>query len=551
MDYIHDIKAFAARMSAVAEEKLAIVDGGTYNEYMRLYSDRTSRRPSFSENDRASDSEEHLQFEVLLGELQQAATAPSLLSSPEEGSILFSDPSCWSEVGDAVECLSLALEKCLFFGAEGSRPDFWHVVCRAADIDAEGQKGQGYPSSGTVNGEAGKDPMPVGSCDGEATPNADGVGHSVPGGLALVVSRLVRVRTGYGLCRAWVRGLLGVGPAAVERELRQSVWAAGVAAASETATPVSQRGEAGDGAQVGAESNPGGTFPSAGATEMKITCGQEGTTAEAGTTTDPQPVGGVVQPKEDKEERCGEGDMLQPRHRQSPQTPMAVPGTQGGTVHASTMEQGKPCKEEPLAPSLSSPAASSPFPSPPVEATVVDAPSAGTSPRGGDKEQGRGGGDEDTSNYQGGGGPVLPLWLRPGGGGRACTAVIQCLSRVQTALSERGLSIRPRLDDASLDRENLSAITTYSWPGFQKDALRCTVRGGGVPEANGDYAPVASGGHEDQVAGGEDSVGAAAAAAAAAEAGNGLLLVGPNGFEIRQGWSGSSVVSPWHELMQV
>lgn len=38
MEYLKEFQAFAGRFSAAAEEKLTSVDGGTYNEYIRLYS---------------------------------------------------------------------------------------------------------------------------------------------------------------------------------------------------------------------------------------------------------------------------------------------------------------------------------------------------------------------------------------------------------------------------------------------------------------------------------------------------------------------------------
>lgn len=40
MDYLKEFQAFAGRFSAAAEDKLAEVDGGTYNEFFRFYSRR-------------------------------------------------------------------------------------------------------------------------------------------------------------------------------------------------------------------------------------------------------------------------------------------------------------------------------------------------------------------------------------------------------------------------------------------------------------------------------------------------------------------------------
>lgn len=38
MEYLKEFQAFAGRFSAAAEDKLARVDGGTYNEFFRFYS---------------------------------------------------------------------------------------------------------------------------------------------------------------------------------------------------------------------------------------------------------------------------------------------------------------------------------------------------------------------------------------------------------------------------------------------------------------------------------------------------------------------------------
>lgn len=40
MDYLKEFQALAGRFSAAAEDKLASVDGGTYKEFIRFYSQR-------------------------------------------------------------------------------------------------------------------------------------------------------------------------------------------------------------------------------------------------------------------------------------------------------------------------------------------------------------------------------------------------------------------------------------------------------------------------------------------------------------------------------
>lgn len=40
MEYLKEFQAFAGRFSAAADERLHRIDGGTYNEFFRLYSRR-------------------------------------------------------------------------------------------------------------------------------------------------------------------------------------------------------------------------------------------------------------------------------------------------------------------------------------------------------------------------------------------------------------------------------------------------------------------------------------------------------------------------------
>lgn len=40
MEYFKEFQAFAGRFSAAADERLHRIDGGTYNEFFRLYSRR-------------------------------------------------------------------------------------------------------------------------------------------------------------------------------------------------------------------------------------------------------------------------------------------------------------------------------------------------------------------------------------------------------------------------------------------------------------------------------------------------------------------------------
>lgn len=119
----------------------------------------------------------------------------------------------------------------------------------------------------------------------------------------------------------------------------------------------------------------------------------------------------------------------------------------------------------------------------------------------------------------------LPLWLRPG---RQGASVVDELCRVVVELSgrlkERGLTVRPSLDHAWLDQENVAAATTYTWPQFRRTKLRCYVRGAGLSAANGEYLPAErpDDGEGASVYGGDSSGGSFP----------GLSLIGPNGCNI-------------------
>ncbi|CAM9788657.1 unnamed protein product [Laminaria digitata] len=109
---------------------------------------------------------------------------------------------------------------------------------------------------------------------------------------------------------------------------------------------------------------------------------------------------------------------------------------------------------------------------------------------------------------------ALPLWLRPGlQGASILDDICRFMGEFSGRLEERGLSIRPSLDHAWLDQENIAAVTTYTWPRFPQERLRCYVRGAGLSLANGTYSPS----ELDE-----------------GESGASLTLVGPNGCQICQ-----------------
>lgn len=115
----------------------------------------------------------------------------------------------------------------------------------------------------------------------------------------------------------------------------------------------------------------------------------------------------------------------------------------------------------------------------------------------------------------------LPLWLRPGPrGGAFLDDLCRSLAGFQDRLIANGLSLRPSLDHAWLDKENIAAETTYTWPGFRREKLRCRVHGAGISAANGEYSPVKM----------EESDGTSGNVKGDLR---GLLLVGPGGCQIK------------------
>lgn len=166
--------------------------------------------------------------------------SPSLLSVPPEGTVLHLG-TAEREVGGALSHLCVALEKCLFFGAEGSMPDFWWVLDRASEGGAAGGGG----SEGlTLDGEG----MDAG--DGSGAKGGGGgsdirATKTTPEPLAASVHRLTRVHTGHARCRAWARGLLGMDGASAEAELRNAAASVAHLATATTDEPA-PRAETGD-----------------------------------------------------------------------------------------------------------------------------------------------------------------------------------------------------------------------------------------------------------------------------------------------------------------
>lgn len=93
---------------------------------------------------------------------------------------------------------------------------------------------------------------------------------------------------------------------------------------------------------------------------------------------------------------------------------------------------------------------------------------------------------------------ALPLWLRPGPQG---ASVLEDLCRFvrefSSRLEEKGLSVRSSLDHAWLDQENIAAATTYNWPRFPREQLRCYAWGAGLSAVNGKYSPAERGESSD------------------------------------------------------
>lgn len=412
----------------------------------------------------AEDDEEQRQIDILLEELQLATEAPALLSAPE-GTVLH---TCAVEtgVGPALAHLCVALEKCLFFGAGGAAPDFWEILWQAGRHDFPAAAGFFFlEESSTAR------------CAIPGTDNYDGViaqgaasvdnlvlcgnASSLPGtgdNFSAVVSSLMRVQTGHGRCRAWARGLLGLeGMSTAETELRKAAAAAAM---------------------------------------LRYTAG----VAATSTTNVIDNSGGVVVKKaavsDDVDLVAATADTSS-RHDASestsndPSTASDDPDAGGGSSSGSGDR-------------------SSVKPAPTHDTTIhVDK------------------GDYDQSSLMPRDRPhrllpphLLPLWLRPGSQGASILDYIcACLGSFQGRLIERGLSVRSSLDHAWLDQENIAAITTYTWPRFPRELLRCFVRGAGLLSVDGEYAPVA-----DPTIESEGGI-----------AGNGsLVLIGPNGCQIRR-----------------
>lgn len=389
--------------------------------------------------------------------------SPPLLSAPQ-GTVLHTG-AVEMGVGPALSHLCVALEKCLFFGAEGSTPDFWHVLRGAGGGNDHPSVGTDHvgPSSGQRQAAGEVLAAPQGGektsdavTSGDTTENENMVnGADTPGQndrsvLSARVRRLTRVHTDHGRCRAWARGLLGIDSMAVEEELRRAVEAAVEAAASKQADDDARAHEA---AVQTAEGGDGGS---------------EGEKEEATRRSHDSGDRGVVPLTEQSETSQSDPDA-------------------GGGFSSSRR---------------------------------VASPVAGDVPHV-DKDDG--GGEGFCVAVAAASPPfaVLPLWLRPGPQGASIVEeVCRLMREFFVRLDDKSLSIRPSLDHVWLDKENIAAATTYTWPRFPRNKLRCYVRGAGLGAANGEYSPVQTD-ESDQRDGGS------------------LVLVGPNGCQIcRQACAG-------------
>ena len=349
--------------------------------------------------------DEQWQIDALLEELRLAMEAPDLQSAPS-GTVLHTDAT-EAGVGPALSQVFVTLEKCLFFGAKGSAPDFWWVLRRVGgtNLCSSNAEVTGIRSSGGVTTDGvdqvkatvQPDPGPA-AVDGTLIrETAEAKEGSVPECLVFTVSELTRVHTGHGRCRAWTRGLLGLDGAVVEKALQR---AAGVAAhfVGGLANPSAQ--EAWNDGAEGVNGNPGSVVSVRGKVDTHHDGLKSGVNAK-----------------------------------------QADPDAGGGSSVASD----------------------------PRVTPADDNRDGSASPPPGN----------------------LPLWLRPGPQG---VSILEDLCKFcrdfQTRLNERGLSVRPSLDHAWLDQENIAAATTYTWPRFPREELRCSVRGAGLAAANGEYSPV-------------------------------------------------------------
>lgn len=339
-------------------------------------------------------------------------------------------------VGPALSQLCIALEKCLFFGADDSTPDFWWVLRQACDDDDQALAAACDAPRGLGSGRREGDDTTFGGHSSPTTRSApdDALAacERTPEALTSIVCRLTRVHTGHARCRAWARGLLGLDGTSVEGELRR---AAEVAAKHGITRPVVADMIGGEDEQALSVTTSMG----------EATCEQT-ECAGAGLPND----GGTSSPTDD----------------------------QLDVSESSPNDGGGGADESRIAPAARG--------VPPIDRH--DRPSI-QPPSG-----------------------ALPLWLRPGlQGASILDDVCRFIGEFSGRLEEKGLSIRPSLDHAWLGQENIAAVTTYTWPRFPRERLRCYVRGAGLSLANGTYSPV----ELDE-----------------GESGGSLMLVGPNGCQI-------------------
>lgn len=363
--------------------------------------------------DSAVDDEQR-QIDILIEQLQQSIEAPELHSAPS-GTVLHTGAT-EAEVGPALNHVCVSLEKCLFFGAKGSAPDFWWIIERAgrlntgsADAKPDGTRSSGGVTDSTEHIIATNRKSDAGLAAIDGT--AEVVKDSSPEPLALTVSGLTHVQTGHGRCRAWARALLGLDGTNAQEELQR--------------------------------------------------------VSEA-----------VIQ----EDERLVETYEIDYR-KGARNVRGSLQGSDGGILSGINVKHADP-----------------------------DAGGGGSSiasdPRATSRDEKR---DAITLSKD-----HFPLWLRPGPQGASILEDLCTIFRdFQSRLNEKGLSVRPSLDHAWLDHENIAAATTYTWPRFPREELRCTVRGAGLVDANGEYSPAPTL-EEDDV--GDRSFK--------------LTLVGPNGCHI-------------------
>ena len=400
---------------------------------LHIYHSRVAPTASTWKTDHTADDEQR-QIISLLQELQLAMESPSLLSVPPEGTVLYLG-TAEKEVGAALSHLCVALEKCLFFGAEGSMPDFWWVLDRAseggaASSSAAASGGCGGGGGGGGGGDGGREgpSLDAKGKDVDDGGNSGGAGDvratKPPEPLATTIHRLTRVHTGHARCRAWARGLLGMEGASAEGELRKAA-ASVVHLPTTRATPdePALRSETGDSESEKVHAAVG-ALPSVEAENIDTSTSE----------SDPDAGGGV-------------GRSVGTKFPAAAATAMATAAAAAAA------------------------------------AASVDLP---TNPRGHDRPPSPPPTPLPSS--------LLPLWLRSNAkGSSVLDDVCRSLVAFSRALDERGLSIRPSLDHAWLDQESLAAVTTYTWPRFRRARLRCYVRGAGLSAANGEYLPADAG----------------------------------------------------------